>query len=153
MSFNNDKMKYAIILLTLLIFGCNHKGKTIEAIDYSIPPPPPPPNILPPTPPPPFEPSTSELAEIQINPLPHPFNLNGSIPYAVWLNGKKLKLNNQQVRSLAASLNLEFKQPANTAQIHNGEGWLYPLNLKGGNSQSENPFISNKNVRQNLRQN
>ena len=66
---------------------------------------------------------------------------------------KKLKLNNQQVRSLAASLNLEFKQPANTAQIHNGEGWLYPLNLKGGNSQSENPFMSNKNVRQNLRQN
>jgi hypothetical protein len=120
-------MKYIIILLSLLLFGCNHTNKTIEAIDYPLPPPPPPPNILPSSIPPSFQPSLSELAEVQINPLPHPFNLNGSMPYAVWINGEKLRLSSQEIRSLASSLNLKFEQPKDTAQIHNGEGWLFPL--------------------------
>lgn len=137
-------MKYAIILLSLLFFGCSHTNKSIEAIDYPLPPPPPPPNILPSSVPPPFQPSLSELAEIQINPLPHPFNLNGNMPYAVWLNGEKLNLSSQEVRSLALSLNLKFKQPANTAQIHNGEGWLYPLDLNKEYKKPKNPFVNSE---------
>ena len=69
----------------------------------------------------------TQLAEVQINPLPHPFNLNGNVPYAVWVNGKRLPLNNAQVKELAYTLDLKFKQPKDTAQIHSGEGWLRPL--------------------------
>jgi hypothetical protein len=122
-------MKYGIVFLTLFLIGCNHGGKKVEAIGYPIFRPPPPPNILPPSSPPLFVPPFSELTRIQINPIPHPFNLNGDVPYAVWLNGEKLNLSSKEVRALAASLNLKFKQPTNTAQIHNGEGWLSPLQL------------------------
>jgi hypothetical protein len=31
---------------------------------------------------------------------------------------------------LAQALNLKFIQPKDTAKIHNGEGWLYPLELE-----------------------
>ncbi len=120
-------MKYLSIILVLFFWSCSHTNKVIDAIDYPMPPPAPPPNILPFTSPPNFKPDVTELAEVQINPLPHPFNLNGSRPYAVWVNGKRLALNSHEVRALAQSLNLEFTQPKDTAQIHNGEGWLFPL--------------------------
>lgn len=118
-------MKYLLAIITFTSFGCNHNSKVIEAIDYPIPPPPP--NILPYNFPPNFTPDMTQLAEVQINPLPHPFNLNGNVPYAIWVNGKRLSLNNTQVKELAHALNLKFKQPKGTAQIHSGEGWLHPL--------------------------
>ena len=120
-------MKYLFTIIILISFGCNHNSKVIEAIDYPISPPPIPPNILPYNPPPNFIPDMTQLAEVQINPLPHPFNLNGNVPYAVWVNGKRLPLNNAQVKELAYTLDLKFKQPKDTAQIHSGEGWLRPL--------------------------
>jgi len=49
------------------------------------------------------------------------------LPYAIWLNGKKVSLNASETRALVKSLNLKFEQPKNTAKIHQGEGWLYPL--------------------------
>lgn len=122
-------MKYLLTIIILFSFSCNHHRKVVETIDFPAPPSPPP-NFIPHTPPPNFIPDITELAEIQINPVPHPFNLNGSIPYVVWVNGKKLKLNHREVRDLASSLNLKFEQPKDTAQIHNGEGWLYPLPLE-----------------------
>ena len=134
-------MKY-LLSLVLFLVGCNHGGTPIDAFDY--PNPPPPPNILPWNAPPSFEPSLSELAEIQINPLPHPFNVNGNMPYAVWFNGEKLNLNAHEIRVLAKSLNLRFKQPANTAQIHNGEGWLYPLDLNKEYKKPKNPFVNSE---------
>ena len=130
-------MKYLIVPLALLC-GCNHSNQVIEAIDYPIPPPPPPPNIMPSSAPPNFKPDITELAEVQINPIPHPFNLDGSRPYAVWVNGERLPLNNVQIRALAQSLNLKFEQPENTAKIHNGEGWQYPLNLHDGSKNPNN---------------
>lgn len=117
-------MKHLFIIIILISFGCNHNSKVIEAIDYPIPPPP---NILPYNLPPNFIPDTTELAKVQINPLPHPFNLNGNVPYAIWINGKRLPLNNAQIKELAYALGLKFKQPKDTAQIHSGEGWLHPL--------------------------
>lgn len=121
-------MKYFISLIVLSLFGCNHTNKINEGINYPFPPPPP--SILPSSPPPLFQPSVSDLAEIQINPLPHPFNVNGNIPYAVWVNGKRLNLTSVEIKAVARSLNLEFEQPINTAQIHAGEGWIFPLSLK-----------------------
>lgn len=72
----------------------------------------------------------SEPSKVQINPLPHPFNLNGIMPYAVWVDGKKISLTPKQTQELTQSLNIEFKQPEDTEAIHNGEGWLAPLDLK-----------------------
>lgn len=122
-------MKYWMCIL-LAFCSCQHKSQNVELLDLNIPAPPPPPNTLPPSAPPNFKPNILELAEIQINPIPHPFNLDGSRPYAVWVNGERLPLNSIEVRALAQSLNLKFEQPKNTAKIHNGEGWQYPLNLK-----------------------
>ena len=123
-------MKYLLTIIILICFGCNHNNKVIEAIDYPIAPQPPlknPFDALPYSYPLNPNPNATELAEVQINPLPHPFNLNGTIPYAVWVNGKKLPLSGKEIRDLALSLNLKFEQPKDTAQIHNGEGWQYPL--------------------------
>lgn len=136
-------MKYIVILCFLLV-GCNHNNKVIEAIDFPLPPPPPP-NMLPFSAPPTFTPNVEELAlmrqkfegvEVQINPIPHPFNLNGSIPYVVWVNGERLPLNSIQVRELAQSLNLKFEQPKDTAEIHNGAGWQRPLELNENKSNN-----------------
>ena len=107
-------------------------------MSYNMPRPPPPPSILPPSPAPNFTPNIVKFAELQINPIPHPFNLNGNIPYAVWLNGEKLNLNPGEIRSLASSLNLKFEQPTDTAKIHQGEGWIYPLKIKA--SKNSNNF-------------
>ena len=129
-------MKYCMLFLFLV--GCSHNNKIIEPINYTLPAPPPkPPNILPPTPPPTFIPDTKGLAEIQINPLPHPFNLNGNMPYAVWINGERLALNMHETQALAKTLNLKFKQPEDTAEIHNGDGWIRPLDM---NKNIENNF-------------
>lgn len=124
------KNKWWVIFLVLTSCQSNkHKE-----IDLPTPPPPPPPNLpkhfLVPTSPPNFTPNVNEVFEIQINPIPHPLNINGSIPYVVWLNGEKLPLKPNQVRALAKSLNIEFKQPKSTAGIHNGKGWLTPFSKK-----------------------
>lgn len=100
-------MKYFYIVCLLGLVGCGQKSVPITIV-------------------PPFGASS----EVQINPLPHPFNLNGHMPYAVWVNGKRLKLSPKQTQDLADSLNLEFTQPANTEAIHKGEGWLMPLDLE-----------------------
>ena len=68
------------------------------------------------------------FAGIQVNSLPHPFNLNGTLPYQVWVDGERLPLRGEKVDKIIELLDLgEFKQPEDTAEIHNGEGWLRPL--------------------------
>ena len=37
---------------------------------------------------------------IQVNSLPHPFNLNGRMPYQVWVNGERLKLNGDKANQI-----------------------------------------------------
>lgn len=122
--------------MLLLLCSCQHKSQDVESFDFNAPPPPPPPNILPPSAPPNFKPNALELAEIQINPLPHPFNLDGRMPYAVWVNGERMRLNSEETRNLAKALNLKFEQPKDTAEIHNGAGWQYPLVLKNGSKNT-----------------
>lgn len=65
---------------------------------------------------------------IQVNSLPHPFNLNGSMPYQVWVNGERLPLRGEKTEKLIELLDLnEFEQPEDTAEIHSGAGWLRPF--------------------------
>lgn len=92
--------------------------------------PPPFPVLEGPTSPPPNFTPTFPLSLMQVNRLPHPFNVNGSVPYAVWVDGKRLNLNPQQTKELTSFLNLKFEQPPNTAAIHAGEGWLFPIPKK-----------------------
>ncbi len=121
-------MRISLLIFLFVLFGCSSKrGKVI---DLDIPPPPPPPSLLPPSSPPSFEPPIDKLINLQVNPIPHPFNLNGTIPYAIWVNGEALPMSHSLSQSIAKALSLEFIQPKNTAQIHNGEGWLYPLDIK-----------------------
>lgn len=67
--------------------------------------------------------------EIQVNRLPHPFNVDGHLPYQVWVDGERLKLNSPEARTIIKTLNLKFEQPKDTAEIHSGAGWLRPLDL------------------------
>lgn len=120
-------MKNSLWLISaLLLLGCQSQNLEQE---YFIPPPPP--KIKPPTPPPSFTPSIKRLAEIQINPIPHPFSMNGERPFVVWVDGKRLNLNNSEIIKLTNSLKIKYKTPKNTAEIHQGQGWQYPLKING----------------------
>ena len=120
-------MKNSLCLISaLLLFGC--KSQNLESKHF-VPPPPPPPKIKPPTLPPSFTPSIKKLAEIQINPIPHPFSINGEIPFVIWVDGKRLNLNNSEILQLTNSLNIKYKIPNETAEIHQGRGWQYPLKI------------------------
>ena len=115
-------MKTKIIYLFIVLFVCGCQTQKKQKTTINIP-----------SPPPSFTPSLAKLQqikEIQINRLPHPFNLNGNNPYAIWVDGKRLALNSNEVRHLAEALNLHFTQPEDTAEIHNGEGWQYPKKIK-----------------------
>lgn len=127
-------MKFSVFILFTLLLGCYKK---YEIVDLPIPPPPPPPRILPPSSPPNFLPSLSEVSDIQINPIPHPFNLNGLYPYAVWVDGKRLRLNRNELNNLVVYLDLKFSQPKDTEKIHKGEGWVYPLKIKKEETKSK----------------
>ena len=65
------------------------------------------------------------IHEIQINPVPHPFHL--SHPYAIWVNGKRLKIPNKDIVLIAQEFNLSLDPPKSTASLHNGDGWQRPL--------------------------
>ena len=67
---------------------------------------------------------------VQVNSLPHPFNLGGSMPYQVWVNGERLPLNSDKANKIVELLDIgPFEQPKNTGDIHSGAGWLRPLNI------------------------
>jgi len=110
-------MKLKISFLACL-FLCNCSNRDIAEFA-----PPPPPNIMPDTPAPNYIPN---IKSIQVNTLPSPFNMNGRLPFAVWVDGKKLPMNSKQSLMIVQTLNIKFKEPKDTAQIHRGEGWLYP---------------------------
>lgn len=118
------------------IVGCSSNRGNV--VDLPIPPPPPPPILFPKSPPPNFIPN---IKDIQINSIPNPLNLNGHLPYVVWVDGKRLPLNSFEVKALAKSLNIPYKEPENTAKIHSGEGWLFPFPI---NSNSNNKDLNNK---------
>ena len=119
-------MRVSYFIFLFVLFGCRQSDQIVGS---DFPPPPPPPSLLPP-PPPNFTPTKQSVLNIQVNPIPHPFNLNGTIPYAIWVNGKPLPMSYDLSQNVAQALRLEFKQPKDTAKIHSGEGWLYPLKIK-----------------------
>ena len=89
--------------------------------------PPPPPNHFPPNPAPTFTPNSSHLAQIQINEIPHPFNLNGHMPCAVWVNGRRLNITPIQAQNVANAVNLDSRPKIAPSKLHAGIGWLEAL--------------------------
>ena len=74
-------------------------------------------------------PFPTSINRMQINSIPHPFNLNGTNPYAIWVNGERLRLNREQTKAIAANLNIKFSQPKDSEEIHSGSGWQRPFEL------------------------
>jgi hypothetical protein len=72
--------------------------------------------------------ASTSATEIQINPIPHPLNINGMLPYVVWIDGKRANLNPLEVRKLALSLDLPLNVRG-TPEMHAGAGWLEPHTL------------------------
>lgn len=68
---------------------------------------------------------------IQVNKIPFPFNVNGSMPYQVWVDGERLSIKSEQSNQIIDALGLakgnDFIQPEGTAEIHAGAGWQWPL--------------------------
>ena len=111
----------------LFVFGCQSQ-KVEEEIDLPHPPLPElPRHFLPPTAPPNFTPDIREVYNIQINPVPHPFNITGS--HVIWVNKQKLRINRKQLNEIVQHLNLPTGRPKDTAQLHLGEGWLRPFEI------------------------
>ena len=113
-----------LIFIVNLFVSCAYK-ENVSINNF--PPPPPPPNIKPDLPAPTYIPSFPKDFVVQINPIPHPLSIDGQIPFVVWVNGKRLELSGAQVKHLTQSLNIKYEKPQDTAEIHDGEGWLEPL--------------------------
>ena len=115
-----------------MLLGCSiTEAPRGDIYDFTLPPPRPP-SILPPSPPPSFIP---DIREIQVNRLPHPFNVNGRVPFQVWVDGTRLPLNSNEAIAITKSLNLKFTQPEDTAEIHSGEGWIHPIKVRSSIKQ------------------
>lgn len=97
----------ALILLSILFSGCHHfkKENTREGVDYPVVPP----------------------HVIEINKVPHPFNLNNFNEYVVWVNGKKVVMERNDKNALIALVGARNIAPVSDEDIHNGDGWLRPL--------------------------
>ena len=137
--YRASKMKTNIInmIIILFLFGCNSSKQKQTKINLPIPPPPPV-HILPPNKPPSFIPDLLEIKELQVNRIPAPLNVGGTLPFVVWADGRRLKLNANETKELAGFLGIEFEQPPNTKEIHSGEGWLFPYPTKNNNSNQAN---------------
>ena len=67
--------------------------------------------------------------EVQINHLPHPLNIGGTLPFAVWVDGERVPLDRVELQAIGQTLNIDFQPPPDTPEIHNGAGWVYPFRL------------------------
>lgn len=112
----------------VLLVGCNSFDRGSSRLkSINLDPPPPPPSFLPSSLAPNFIPNFSDFKQIQINNVPHPFDINGHLPCSVWINGKKADLTPQQAQSLAKILNLKSYPVIDNEKLHEGIGWLQPL--------------------------
>jgi hypothetical protein len=75
------------------------------------------------------KPSQEKKTEVQLNRVPHPFSINGSFGFVVWVDGQRLNLNSLQLKELTDFLEINYERPKDTQEIHGGEGWLVPLNV------------------------
>ncbi len=82
-----------------------------------------------PLPPPVIAEAILQGKEVQINHLPHPLNVGGILPFAVWVDGKRVPLDRTELKAVGQTLNIKFNPAPDTPEIHNGAGWVYPFRL------------------------
>jgi len=74
-----------------------------------------------------------ENAMIEINSIPPPFDINGRRAYVVWVNGKRVDLNQKEIVYFVNKIGAENIKPVSAEDIH--LGWLMPYY---GNESEEN---------------
>ncbi|NCF42964.1 MAG: hypothetical protein GWP32_08825 [Bacteroidetes bacterium] len=113
---------YSLYFIFLLFFvGCESSKTEVSNIDSSkLELPPPIPN---------FTPNIVKLSEVQINEIPHPFNINGHIPCVIWVNGKRLNISPLEAQKLAKAVDLSSRPKIHASRLHSGEGWAKPLSV------------------------
>ena len=65
---------------------------------------------------------------IEINSVPFPFNVNGTQPYVVWVNGERVDMPHKEIMALVNKIGEENIKRADSKDIH--RGWLFS-HLKG----------------------
>ena len=111
------KMRSLYIIFLLFFVGCESSKIEVANIDFDkLEAPPLPPLMLPTTPAPNFTPNIVKLSEVQINEIPHPFNLDGHIPCVIWVK-------------LAKAVDLTSRPKIHASKLHSGEGWIKPLSV------------------------
>ena len=65
----------------------------------------------------------TETKVIEINSVPFPFNVNGTQPYVVWANGRRVNMPHKDIKSLVNQIGEENIKRADSEDIH--RGWLY----------------------------
>jgi hypothetical protein len=124
------KVSSLYIIFLLFFIGCESSKTEVSNIDFSkLELPPPPPLMLPTTPVPNFTPNIVKSSQVQINEIPHPFNLNGHIPCVIWVNGKRLNISPLEAQKLAKAVDLSSRPKIHASKLHSGEGWTNPLSL------------------------
>lgn len=73
--------------------------------------------------------SYDNVFDVQVNRLPHPFNLNGSLPFQVWVDGERMPLNDDRAKKIIKILDLNFTQPTDP-KLHSGVGWMFPYETR-----------------------
>ena len=72
--------------------------------------------------------SQTQTQVIEINSVPPPFDVNGVMPYVVWVNGSRVDMPKKDIIALVNKIGKENIKRADTGDIH--RGWLFS-HLKG----------------------
>ena len=59
---------------------------------------------------------------MEINSVPKPFDVDGSYPYVLWVNGKRFKLPMKDLKEMVAKIGEENIPPIDNNDIH--KGWM-----------------------------
>ena len=59
---------------------------------------------------------------MEINSVPKPFDVDGSYPYVLWVNGKRFKLPMKDLKEMIAKIGEENIPPIDNNDIH--KGWM-----------------------------
>jgi hypothetical protein len=79
--------------------------------------------------------SQTQTQVIEINSVPPPFDVNGVMPYVVWVNGSRVDMPKKDVMVLVSKIGKENIKTAKSNDIH--RGWLYSY-FKGDPSDELN---------------
>ena len=60
---------------------------------------------------------------IEVNSIPFPFNVNGTQPYVVWVNGRRVDMAKKDIMVLVDKIGKDNIKGADPADIH--RGWLF----------------------------